>query len=122
MEIVKPSNDVLGKESTDSGPTCATCPHWFKRRDMSKADSVVGDCRAKPPTVFLIPFHDALRGQGIAERSIFPLVAVTCWCGEHPARKAEVGARTVALTLKMLGDSPPEIFNSLFRSINPQAH
>lgn len=67
---------------------CASCPHWFRRVDLSQSGVSVGDCRSRAPIVFMVPGRDALGNQGVGMQTLFPLTDHAAWCGEHPARYA----------------------------------
>ena len=51
-------------------PTCATC-RFFDRTNSSGAPTF-GHCRVNPP----VPYQN---------RTVWPMVTLTDWCGAHPA-------------------------------------
>ena len=68
---------------------CAECGLY---QPISSDD---GECRANPPTSFLVPVQ-TLSGQSVAFASQFPKIASGAWCGafeEH--EKSEDGEKVV---------------------------
>lgn len=95
----------------DSGPDpcCGNCPYWFLREDLSRNGIAIGDCRLKPAQLFLIPTNDPLRGPSIGMQTHYPPHQTNAWCGEHPARKAEVAAAFMLDALDMVRSQMPGI-------------
>ena len=74
--------------------TCMTCPFFSPAKDEQSDEIKQGECRARPPVshILVIPGVNQGRVMGINQpavigQTVFPTVAVDCWCGWHPERK-----------------------------------
>jgi hypothetical protein len=79
---VTSGNDIkIADSPVTSGDCCASCPHWFERREVGG-----GECRVNPPVQFVMPVT-TLKGSGVGLQTSFPLTTGDAWCGKHPERR-----------------------------------
>lgn len=64
------------------GHTCGSCDFWNKQ-PAKEGESEVGQCRAKPPTVFMVGIT-GLRGPQPAGVAFWPQTMKAEACGDHP--------------------------------------
>lgn len=112
MEIVKKGNGAassgpIAGPIEETGPTCATCPHWYRRMDLNKGTG--GDCRYESPKGYFIPVAPKLDGapMGIGFQSMFPGSQEDTWCSNHPERLALVRAGIAVDVLEIVADEFP---------------
>lgn len=80
--------------------SCKSCPFFNGARNPESEQITQGECRARPPVahVLVIPGAPGGRVMGMTQQpavigqTIFPTVAVDCWCGWHPERKGAMFA------------------------------
>jgi len=107
MEIVKPDPSLLHN--------CRTCPHWHFT--MQTKEGKGGECRLNPPTLHMLPV-ETLQGVGMSLRSQFPTIMESAWCGQHPARLAQVRSQ-LAFNIMRAFDADRGAFKNLVRSFIP---
>jgi hypothetical protein len=75
--------------------SCKTCPFFNGAPNPESEQITQGECRARPPVthMLVIPGANGGRVMGMQQQpavigqTVFPTVAVDCWCGWHPERK-----------------------------------
>ena len=68
--------------------TCGACKSW-QEGDIA---TEMGECRRRPPTVYLIPARGAVQqAVGFKPLAVFPPTHATSWCAEFAADDAPEG-------------------------------
>lgn len=69
---------------------CAYCKYWEAPSDKDPFGETLGECRRKPPHVFLITDEKA----EIVVATQWPETAPTGWCGEFVAGEGDEASRS----------------------------
>lgn len=66
-------------------PICANCRNFSAQGATQLKGPSQGQCRAKPPTVMVLPVPPSVAAPqgGMAVQMVFPAVSGDLWCGEH---------------------------------------
>lgn len=77
--------------------SCKSCPFFNGAPNPESEQITQGECRARPPVshILVIPGVNQGRVMGVNQpavigQTVFPTVAVDCWCGWHPERKGAI--------------------------------
>ena len=82
----------------EENETCATCAHFNRDKDQKE---IVGQCRAGPPQVVLVPAQNLLapQQQGMMLQAVAPPVAGEFACGAWVESESGIVGNSIAAGL-----------------------
>ncbi len=97
MSDAKPSRIALAMVASlggaPAGPTCGTCPVWYRFTDKDGTPLPKGQCRYSPPVVHVVNLPQETFDPDTLQKVVitvptampaWPQTAESEWCGQHP--------------------------------------